>query len=112
MTSEAVVTTRGLTKRYGSVVAVADLDLEVRKGEIYAFLGRNGAGKTTTIRMILGLIRPDAGEVRVFGVAKARAPNWADFGARSYGTWAIEVPYGATTKRPVNAMPEEVRTVT
>ncbi|MFZ1283081.1 MAG: ATP-binding cassette domain-containing protein [Propionicimonas sp.] len=77
MTSEAVVTTRGLTKRYGSVVAVADLDLEVRKGEIYAFLGRNGAGKTTTIRMILGLIRPDAGEVRVFGrTADSAHPEW------------------------------------
>ena len=77
MTSEAVVTTRGLTKRYGSVVAVADLDLEVRKGEIYAFLGRNGAGKTTTIRMVLGLIRPDAGEVRVFGrTADSAHPEW------------------------------------
>ncbi len=72
-----MVATRGLTKRYGHVTAVSDLDLEVRQGEIYAFLGRNGAGKTTTIRMVLGLIRPDAGEVRVFGrpVGPAR-PEW------------------------------------
>ena len=61
MTTDAVVTTRGLTKHFGRVTAVDDLDLEVRRGEIYAFLGRNGAGKTTTIRMILGLIRPMAG---------------------------------------------------
>lgn len=67
MNTDAVITTQGLTKRYGAVTAVDGLDLEVRKGEIYAFLGRNGAGKTTTIRMILGLIRPLAGEVRVFG---------------------------------------------
>ena len=67
MNTRAVITTNGLTKRYGKVTAVEGLDLEVSKGEIYAFLGRNGAGKTTTIRMILGLIRPLAGEVRVFG---------------------------------------------
>ena len=77
MSADSVVTTRGLTKRFGDVTAVATLDLDVRRGEIYAFLGRNGAGKTTTIRMILGLIRPLAGEVRVFGrpVDPAR-PEW------------------------------------
>ena len=61
------VATRGLTKRYRDVVAVDSLDLNVRRGEIYGFLGRNGAGKTTTIRMLLGLIRPSAGEVEVLG---------------------------------------------
>jgi ABC-2 type transport system ATP-binding protein len=77
MSAAAVVTTRGLTKRYGDVTAVADLDLEVRQGEIYAFLGRNGAGKTTTIRMLLGLIRPQAGEVRVFGnQVRLDQPAW------------------------------------
>ncbi len=64
-----VVTTRGLTKRYRDVVAVDALDLDVRAGEIYGFLGRNGAGKTTTIRMLLGLVRPTAGEVRILGTA-------------------------------------------
>jgi ABC-2 type transport system ATP-binding protein len=74
---DSVVTTRGLTKRYGTVTAVDALDLDVRQGEIYAFLGRNGAGKTTTIRMILGLIRPSAGEVRVFGrPVSAAEPGW------------------------------------
>ena len=77
MTADSVVTTRRLTKRYGTVTAVEDLDLDVHAGEIYAFLGRNGAGKTTTIRMILGLIRPLAGEVRVFGQAVTAAhPGW------------------------------------
>jgi ABC-2 type transport system ATP-binding protein len=77
MSPEPVITTRNLTKKYGTVTAVDDINLEVRQGEIYAFLGRNGAGKTTTIRMILGLIRPLAGEVRVFGhPVVARDPRW------------------------------------
>jgi ABC-2 type transport system ATP-binding protein len=60
--AEEVITTRRLTKRYGNdVVAVADLDLSVRRGEVYGFLGLNGAGKTTTLRMLLGLIRPTSG---------------------------------------------------
>jgi ABC-type multidrug transport system ATPase subunit len=61
------IATHGLTKRYGDVLAVDSLDLHVRRGEIYGFLGRNGAGKTTTIRMLLGLIRPSDGEVEVLG---------------------------------------------
>ncbi len=77
MSATAVVTTRGLTKTFGKVTAVDHLDLEVRQGEIYAFLGRNGAGKTTTIRMLLGLVRPLAGEVRVFGrPVNSADPEW------------------------------------
>ncbi|MGV9838675.1 ABC transporter permease [Nocardia niigatensis] len=68
---------RGLVKTFatsgGTVRAVDGLDLTVRPGEIVAFLGPNGAGKTTTIDMLLGLARPDAGEVRVFGAAPAEA---------------------------------------
>ena len=61
-TSDEVITTRRLTKRYGNgSLAVADLDLSVRRGEVYGFLGLNGAGKTTTLRMLLGLIRPTSG---------------------------------------------------
>lgn len=67
MTTDTVIATRRLTKRFGDVLAVNGLDLDVRRGEVYGFLGRNGAGKTTTIRMLLGLIRPTAGEVRVLG---------------------------------------------
>jgi ABC-2 type transport system ATP-binding protein len=58
---------RGLTKRYGDVNVVDELDLTVERGELYGFLGPNGAGKTTTIRMALGLIWPSAGEVELLG---------------------------------------------
>jgi ABC-2 type transport system ATP-binding protein len=64
---DTVIETTALTKRYRDVVAVDGLDLHVHRGEVYGFLGRNGAGKTTTIRMLLGLIRPSGGEVRVLG---------------------------------------------
>ncbi len=64
---ESVVLTDGLTKRYGNTVAVDDLNLEVRRGEIFGFLGPNGAGKTTTIRILLTLIRPDSGTATIFG---------------------------------------------
>lgn len=67
MAPETVIATRGLTKRFGDVLAVDGLELDVRRGEIYGFLGRNGAGKTTTIRMLLGLIGPTAGEVSILG---------------------------------------------
>ena len=62
--------TVGLTKRYDDKDVVQDLSLEIHKGDIYGFLGPNGAGKTTSIRMILGLIRRDAGTVRIFGSDK------------------------------------------
>lgn len=57
----------GLTKRYGSLVAVNNLDLEVQRGEVFGFLGLNGAGKTTTIRILLDLLRPNSGKAAVFG---------------------------------------------
>jgi ABC-2 type transport system ATP-binding protein len=57
----------GLTKRFGEVTAVSDLSLKIQPGEIYGFLGLNGAGKTTTIRMLLGMIKPNAGSVSLFG---------------------------------------------
>lgn len=60
---------RNLTKRFGPVTAVNDLTLQIDSGEIVAFLGPNGAGKTTTIDMLLGLARPDAGTVQVYGTA-------------------------------------------
>ena len=56
-----------VTRSFGRKVAVADLSLEVRPGELFAFLGPNGAGKTTTIRMLVGLLRPDSGRIRVCG---------------------------------------------
>src|SRR5256886_380527 len=61
------VEVRGLVKRYGELTAVAGVDLEVDVGDVYGYLGPNGAGKTTSLRMMLGLIRPTAGSVRLFG---------------------------------------------
>ncbi|MFC2157114.1 ATP-binding cassette domain-containing protein [Acidobacteriota bacterium] len=63
---KTVITTHELTRQFGEIKAVDSLELSVTHGRVYGFLGPNGAGKTTTIRMLLGLIRPDIGEVQVF----------------------------------------------
>jgi len=60
-----VIKTQGLTKRFGRIVAVDKLDLDVREGDIYGFLGANGSGKTTTVRMLLGLVLATSGDIRV-----------------------------------------------
>ena len=62
-----MISTKGLVKRYGTFTAVDGLDLNIGRGEVYGFLGPNGAGKTTTIMMLLGITRPTAGEIRLFG---------------------------------------------
>ena len=66
--SQPAVSCRGLHKKYGDVVAVAGLDLEIRAGECFGLLGPNGAGKTTTIEILEGLLEPDAGDVAVLGL--------------------------------------------
>ena len=66
-TDGIALATRGLQKRYGSRVALAGLDLSVPSGVVYGFLGPNGAGKTTTMRLLTGLITPDAGTIEVLG---------------------------------------------
>jgi ABC-type multidrug transport system ATPase subunit len=77
-----MVETRGLSKRYGTgIVAVDNLDMRVRRGEVYGFLGPNGAGKTTTLRMLLGLIRPTAGTATVVGGAPGTPESLARVGA-------------------------------
>jgi ABC-2 type transport system ATP-binding protein len=68
------IETRGLTRYYGDLCAVDHLDLSVERGELYAFLGPNGAGKTTTIRMLIGLIRPSAGQAWLDGLDLAANP--------------------------------------
>jgi ABC-2 type transport system ATP-binding protein len=74
--AEPVIRAEGLARHYGRVRAVDGLDLDVRAGEVYGFLGRNGAGKTTTIRMLLGLVRPTTGTVRVFGRVIGGRQDW------------------------------------
>lgn len=66
-----VISTTRLTKAFGNVVAVNDLNLQVMRGDVFGFLGPNGSGKTTTIRMLLGLIRPTAGRAILFGLDTA-----------------------------------------
>src|SRR5260221_6663666 len=89
----AVIEIRGLRKAFrghlgiGRTVAVDGLDLSVRTGEIFGLLGPNGAGKTTTLKMMLGLLRPDAGEIRLFG----RPPQ--DVAARARLGFLPENPY-------------------
>ena len=70
----SVISIEKLTKSYGPNRGVVDLDLEVAAGEVFGYLGPNGAGKTTTIRILLDLIRPTCGRVRVFGIEPSRDP--------------------------------------
>jgi ABC-2 type transport system ATP-binding protein len=69
-----VLRTRGLTKHFGDLVAVHDLNLELYPGEVFGFLGPNGSGKSTTVGMLLGLIRPTAGTIEAFGIDMRRNP--------------------------------------
>jgi ABC-2 type transport system ATP-binding protein len=84
-----VIETDHLTKHYGDVVAVDDLSLCVKAGEVYAFLGLNGAGKTTTMRMLLGMVKPTRGKACVFGtqIAPGSQGPW-----RSVG-YLVEAPF-------------------
>jgi ABC-2 type transport system ATP-binding protein len=68
MAATIAIEIKGLTKRFGNVIAANDVSFNIRSGEIYGFLGLNGAGKTTTIRMLLGMIKPSAGSVSLFGI--------------------------------------------
>src|SRR4051812_35749668 len=93
----AVLKTRGLVKRYGDLVAVDHVDLTVPAGDVYGLLGPNGAGKTTFMRMLFGLIRPDAGTVELFG--RRGVPGKVD--ALSDVAGFVETPrfYGYLTGR-------------
>jgi lipooligosaccharide transport system ATP-binding protein len=73
--SQLIVVARGVVKRFGERVAVDGIDLDVPRGICFGLLGPNGAGKTTTLRMIYGVCRPTAGEIRVFGLDIAHDPR-------------------------------------
>lgn len=68
MQSEKVIEVHGLTKKFGNLIAVDNLDLNVFRGDVFGFLGPNGAGKSTTIRMLLSLIKPTSGTIKIFGL--------------------------------------------
>lgn len=72
MNNDCVAELSGVSKRFGKIAALDGLDLEVRPGELFAVLGPNGAGKTTAISVLLGLLQPDAGTVRLFGQSPLR----------------------------------------
>lgn len=86
---QKIIETRSLTKKFGSFTAVDNIAISVHKGEIYGFLGLNGAGKTTTIRMLLGMIRPSAGECFLNGIRVAAGVKglWNKVG------YLVEIPY-------------------
>lgn len=86
---DEVLRTEGLSRRFGAVEAVSGVTLSVRSGEVYGFLGLNGAGKTTTIRMLLGMIRPTSGQIRLTGreVIPGKSGLWNDVG------YLVETPY-------------------
>src|SRR5476649_618383 len=84
---ESALQVRGLTKRFDRL-AVDALDLTVRTGEFYALLGPNGAGKTTTLRMVAGLLRPDAGSVSVLGIDALADP----IAAKQITAWISDEP--------------------
>lgn len=67
MNSEKIIEVKGLTKKYKELTAVDNLDLNVYRGDVFGFLGPNGAGKSTTIRMLLSLIKPTSGDIKIFG---------------------------------------------
>ena len=73
--AEPGVRTQGLAKHFGALIAVAGLDLEVRRGEVFGLLGPNGSGKTTTIRMLTGLLAPTSGAATVVGIDVVRSPE-------------------------------------
>ena len=82
MAQTLAVETHGLTKRYRTgVLAVSDLNLSVRTGEVYGFLGPNGAGKTTTLRMLSGLLHPTSGTAMVAGASPGSPLSLARMGA-------------------------------
>lgn len=83
-----MVEVRGLTKRFGQQVAVSNLEFSIRAGEIFGLLGPNGAGKTTTIRMLMGLVRPSQGTIRVAGQLLDEGGNWL----RKQVGWVPQAP--------------------
>ena len=84
-----IIRTEKISKHYGDVHAVSDMSLNVRKGEIYGFLGLNGAGKTTTIRMLLGMIKPTSGVAFINGerITTHNTELWSKVGS------LVEIPY-------------------
>jgi ABC-2 type transport system ATP-binding protein len=83
MDNQPAIQTHGLTKHYGPVRALQELDVEVRSGEIFGFLGPNGAGKTTALKLLAGLTRPTSGSATVAGIGVEAGPAYRQPGRLS-----------------------------
>ncbi|GAA1912180.1 ABC transporter ATP-binding protein [Nocardioides lentus] len=101
-----MIRTEGLTKRYGRVTAVDGVDLDVREGDVYGFLGANGSGKTTTVRMLLGLVLATSGTAEVLGrpMPRGRAEVLPQVGALVEGPGAYDGLSGRANLRLFDAM--------
>ena len=86
--SESILKIDGITKKYGDFVAVDNLSLEIKSGEICAFIGHNGAGKTTTLKVAIGILVPDEGDVFIDGISVIRDP----LGAKARGAYIPDNP--------------------
>jgi ABC-2 type transport system ATP-binding protein len=95
--SDPIVEVRGLTKRFGEFTAVDGVSFEIHPGEILGLLGPNGAGKTTTIQMLLGLITPTAGSIRMFGLDLARHRETI-LSRINFSSTYISMPYSLTVE--------------
>ena len=87
-TAQPALSLTGVRKTFGAKCAVERMDLNVEPGEFYALLGPNGAGKTTTLRMVAGLLKPDAGSIRIFGVDAIKDP----IAAKRITAWLPDEP--------------------
>jgi len=93
-----IVAAAGLTKRYGDLVAADAIDLQVRAGDVFGLLGPNGAGKTTFLRMLFGLVRPDAGSIAIAGVPVQPVPVRALAGVAGFVETPRFYPYLSARK--------------
>lgn len=96
-TDNTVVEVRGLTKRFGDVTAVNDLTFDISSGEIVGLLGPNGAGKTTTLHMLLDLITPSAGDVKIFG-CNIRECRPETLKRLNFSSSYVSLPYSLTVR--------------
>src|SRR5438552_3287337 len=103
--AEPIVQVRNLTKRFGDFTAVDGVSFDIRQGEILGLLGPNGAGKTTTIQMLLGLVTPTAGEIRMFGLPFDRHREEI-LGRVNFSSTYVSIPQALTVEENLRIVAE------